>query len=109
MLAKADARTFPRSASFAGWRGRAGEAEVITWALQNPGFVAVLADRAARNLAMRNGVPVLGSRRVIVRAKECGLIPAARPALEKLRGAGASVSEALIERAIAWAGETEIF
>ena len=72
----------------ADWGGGPGEAEVITWALQNPGFVAVLDDRAARNLAIHHGVPVLGSLRVIVRAKELGLIPAARPALEKLRGPG---------------------
>ena len=38
-------------------------------------------------------------------AKERGLIPQARPALEKLRGAGAYVSDDLIERAIALAGE----
>lgn len=91
--------------TLAGWGGGAGEAEVISWALQNPGFIAVLDDRAARNLARRHGEPVLGSLRVIVRAKELGLIPAARPALEKLRGAGAYVSEPLIERAIALAGE----
>jgi hypothetical protein len=34
------------------------------------------------------------------------LIPLARPALEKLRGSGAYVSDELIERAIALAGET---
>jgi predicted nucleic acid-binding protein len=87
------------------WGGGPGEAEVITWALHNPGCVAILDDRAARNLAMRHGVPVLGSLRVIVRAKEVGLIPTVRPALEKLRGAGAYVSEALIERAMVLAGE----
>lgn len=32
------------------WGGGAGEAEVITWALLNPGFTAILDDRAARNL-----------------------------------------------------------
>ena len=87
------------------WHGGAGEAEVISWALQNPGFIAVLDDRAARLLATGLGVPVFGSLRVIVRAKERGLIPLARPALEKLRGAGAYVSDALIDRAIVLAGE----
>ncbi len=87
------------------WGGGAGEAEVISWALQNPGFTAILDDRAARNLAIRQGVPVIGSLRVIVLAKERGLIPQARPALEKLRGVGAYVSEALIARAIMLAGE----
>ena len=87
------------------WGGGAGEAEVITWALQNPGFTAILDDRAARNLAIGQGVRVIGSLRVIVLAKERGLIPQARTALEKLRGAGAYVSEELIARAIALAGE----
>jgi len=87
------------------WGGGAGEAEVISWALQNPGFIAILDDRAARNLATKHRVPVIGSLRVIVLAKERGLIPAARPVLERLRGAGAYVSDSLIDRAIALAGE----
>ena len=65
----------------------------------------MLDDQAARRLATRQGVPVIGSLRVIVKAKERGLIPLARPALEKLRGAGAYVSDDLIDRAIALAGE----
>ena len=65
----------------------------------------MLDDRAARRLAVQHGVPVLGSLRVIVKAKERGLIPFARPALEKLRGAGAYVSDELIDRAIALANE----
>lgn len=88
------------------WSGGAGEAEVISWALANPGFIAILDDRAARTLATRHGVPVIGSLRVIVRAKELGLIPQARPVLEKLRGAGAYVSDALIDRTIQLAGES---
>lgn len=89
----------------AGWGGGAGEAEVISWAMQNPGFTAILDDRAARALAARHGIPVLGSLRVIIKATEAGLIPQARPVLEKLRGAGAYVSDALIDRAMLLAGE----
>lgn len=96
----------PLHPALALWNGGAGEAEVISWALAHPGFVAVLDDRAARRLAASVGVPLLGSLRVIVKAKERGLIPLARPALEKLRGSGAYVSDELIERAIALAGET---
>ena len=51
------------------------------------------------------GVPVLGSLRVIVLAKDRGLIPRARPVLERLRGSGAYVSDALIDRAISLADE----
>jgi predicted nucleic acid-binding protein len=91
--------------ALANWGGGNGEAEVISWALQHPGFFAILDDRAARALARRHQVPVFGSLRVIVTAKERGLIKQARPALEKLRGAGAYVSAELIDRAIALAGE----
>lgn len=87
------------------WRGGHGEAEVISWALQNMGFIAVLDDRRARLLAKKNNVPLIGSLRVIVMAKERGLIPAAKPALERLRGVGAYLSDELIDRAIILAGE----
>lgn len=95
----------PLHLALASWGGGKGEAEVISWALQYPGFVAILDDRAARALARRHQVPAFGSLRVIVTAKERGLIKQARPALEKLRGAGAYVSAELIDRAIALAGE----
>ena len=95
----------PLHPALATWGGGAGEAEVITWALAHPDFTAVLDDRAARGFAMRQGVKVIGSLRVIVLAKERGLIPQARPALEKLRGAGAYVSDELIDLAVKIARE----
>ncbi|MFM2082146.1 MAG: hypothetical protein RL380_837 [Verrucomicrobiota bacterium] len=87
------------------WRGGHGEAEVISFALQNPGFTAVLDDSRARKLAARHGVALLGSLRVIVLAKERGFIALAKPALEKLRDGGGYVSHELIDRAIQFAGE----
>jgi predicted nucleic acid-binding protein len=48
---------------------------------------------------------VLGSLRVIVIAKQRGFISKARPALEKLRGVGAYVTDELIDRSIELAGE----
>lgn len=95
----------PIHAAMAKWRGGLGEAEVISWALQYPGFIAVLDDRRARLLAKKNNVPLIGSLRVIVMAKERGLIPAAKPALERLRGVGAYLTDELIDRSIAFAGE----
>jgi predicted nucleic acid-binding protein len=96
----------PIPAALAKWSGGAGEAEVVAWAMTNSGFTAVLDDRAARQMAARQGVKVLGSLRIIVLAKERGLIPFARPVLERLRGSGAYVSDELIDRAIALAGES---
>jgi predicted nucleic acid-binding protein len=96
----------PLHPALADWGGGMGEAEVISWALRHPGFSAILDDRAARALARRHRIPVFGSLRVIITAKERGLIKQARPALEKLRGAGAYVSDDLINRAISLAGES---
>lgn len=92
--------------ALARWSGGAGEAEVISWALQNPGFTAILDDRRARALAAKNNISILGSLRVIVIAKDRGLIPAAKPAPERLRGIGAYVTDELIDRSIALAGES---
>ena len=39
----------------ADWHGGGGEAEVIWWALQNPGFTAILDDRRARAFARKRG------------------------------------------------------
>jgi predicted nucleic acid-binding protein len=90
----------------ASWRGGVGEGEVISWALQNPGFTAILDDQRARSFATRNGIAVLGSLRVVVLAKEKGFIAVAKPALEKLRAEGAWVNEDLIRKAIELAGES---
>jgi predicted nucleic acid-binding protein len=73
--------------------------------MRNSGFTAVLDDRRARSFARELGIPLLGSLRVIVIAREKNLIPSAKSALNRLRGAGAYVSDALIERAIQLAGE----
>lgn len=79
--------------------------EVITWALEHPGFTVIPDDRRARALATRYGIAVLGSLRIMVLTRQRGFIPRAKPALERLRGAGAWVSDELIDRAIALAGE----
>jgi predicted nucleic acid-binding protein len=91
--------------ALAHWRGGLGEAEVISWALTNPQFSAALDDRRARTFAMERGVRVIGSIGIIVVAKERGIISRAKPALEKLRGAGTYLTDSLIDKAIELAGE----
>src|SRR2546428_1179226 len=58
--------------------GRGFSAWLTIGSKQNTGFTAILDDRRARSLAIRNGVPVLGSLRVIVLAKQRGSVPAAK-------------------------------
>ena len=83
-----------------------GEAEVISLALEIPAPVTLLLDDAAgRRLALEIGFAVLGSAGVLVRAKEQGLIPLVRPALDDLLAAGLYLSEALYHRLLSGVGE----
>lgn len=84
-----------------------GESQVLAWALHNPGFKAVLDDRQGRVWASRHNLPLLGSLGVIVRLKRGGLLTEAAPALERIRTAGAYVSEAAIHAALIEAGEAD--
>ena len=96
----------PTPAVFADWSGGQGEVAVVAWAMKNPEYTAILDDRAARQMARKQGVSVLGTLGVIVLAKEEGLIPLVRPVLDKLRGGGAYLSDELIEQTIALADES---
>lgn len=83
-----------------------GEAEVLAWAVAHPGFTTVLDDRQGRVWARKLKLPLTGSLGVVVFLKRQGLIPAARPAIEKIRSAGGYVSEAAIIAALTAAGES---
>ena len=89
----------------AGWDGGPGEAEVISYALQQGNSTVVLDDLAARRRARSLGLPLIGSVGVILRAKELRLVPQARSFLEKLRGGGGYVSENIIQQALKKADE----
>ncbi len=93
------------SPEMTGWNGGPGEAEVISYALQQGGASVVLDDLAARRMARRLGLPLIGSVGVILRAKEQGLVPKVRPFLEKLRGGGGYLSENILQQALKKAGE----
>ena len=73
--------------------------------LAHSGFTAVLDDLKARKKAKSLWLAVIGTVGIILRAKQRGLIPSAKPALERLRGAGAHLSDVLVKRAIELAGE----
>lgn len=86
------------------WEIDPGESQVIAHALRQPAY-AVLDDAAARRCALSLGLPVFGSIGVALRAKKAGLIPEARPWLEKLKKAGMFVSDRLPQEALAAVGE----
>jgi predicted nucleic acid-binding protein len=60
-----------------------GEADVIALA-RDRGTAVVLDDRQARSVARLLGVPLLGTMRVLLRAKRASLVPAGVPRLDAL-------------------------
>jgi predicted nucleic acid-binding protein len=82
-----------------------GEEAVLTWALANPGTVAVIDDRAARRCAAALQIPHRGCLGLVILARQHGVLAAARPALEELRQAGLRLGQSVMDEALALVGE----
>lgn len=83
----------------------AGEASVI--ALAKELNIAVLMDerKGRRVAAMVYGLPVIGTGRLLIEAKERGMISSVRPLLEQMRSGGYYVSDRLFLGLCREAGE----
>lgn len=84
----------------------AGEAECLALGLEEPGSLLLLDDVAARTIALRHGVRVVGTIGCLRLAKDRGLIPAIAPLLDQLQsGARFWISSSLRARVLQDAGE----
>ncbi len=83
----------------------AGESETLVLAQELRADLVLLDDRAARRAARQLTLPVRGTVGVLLMAKKSNLIPAIRPLLDGLRGAGIYLDETLYQRALQLAGE----
>lgn len=72
----------------AGWNLGAGESEVLSLAMNEPGCRAMIDDRLARTCARTLGLPFLGTGGALVLAKRRGLVPSVADALRAIRDAG---------------------
>lgn len=82
----------------------AGEAEAIALA-QERGFLIVLDDLKAREVARNHGLNFIGLVAVLVRSKLEGLIPELKPLLLSLAANKFRLSEKIIQEALRLAGE----
>jgi predicted nucleic acid-binding protein len=82
-----------------------GERAVISFAIANSGFLAVLADLEARAVAYGLGIKTLGTVGAILRLKKAGLISEAKTYLQHLRKVGGYMSDDLFREALRQAGE----
>jgi predicted nucleic acid-binding protein len=83
----------------------AGEAAVLSLAIENPGALVVLDDRAAREEAIRRNIPLVGTAGILLRAKGQRRVAAVRPKLDALRQAGLYLSDRLYRTVLLLAGE----
>lgn len=84
-----------------------GETAVLSYALANNQWIAILDDGSARRCARSLSAHVTGTLAVVLLAKQYGLIASAAQVLRDLRGAGFRLDEAVIRDALArTVGET---
>ena len=77
------------------WDLGAGESQVIAYGLLN-GRLAALDDLAARRCADARGLFVIGTMGIVLRSKQRGLLPEAKPWIVRLRNAGMYIDPAVV-------------
>ena len=89
----------------AAWNLGAGESAVLALALSERPCEVVLDDLAARRRATSANILVRGTVGIVLLARREGLIPAARPVIDRLRRSGLFLTDSLAERMLALMGE----
>lgn len=87
------------------WDLGKGESEVLSLALRNSGYAAIIDDRAARRCSQTLGITTIGTGRLLILAKQRGLIPFVLPRIQALRDAGLWLSDDLVNLLKQQAGE----
>lgn len=82
-----------------------GERSAIAAALKMPGCLLIIDDRAGRAEAKSHRIAIIGTAAIIGLAKLQGLIPTARPVLERLQPAGYFIHPRIIEAVLQDVGE----
>lgn len=63
-------------------------------------------DKRGRKVARLNHIQTIGTMRVLLQAKRCGLIPKVAPLIEQIRSSPVFISESLIHTVLQIASET---
>jgi predicted nucleic acid-binding protein len=84
----------------AAWDLGLGETSVLSYALANPGWTAILDDGAARKCAVTFGIEVKGSLAIVILAQKRGLIPQAKQVLRTMQEVGLRLDERTIRRVL---------
>ena len=84
----------------AAWDLGLGETAVLSYALENPDWTAILDDGAARKCAVTFGIRVKGTLAIVILAKRRRLIPSAKQTLRTLQETGLRLDEKTIRQVL---------
>lgn len=87
------------------WNLGLGESEVLSIALADESYVAMIDDRAARSCARTLGIQTVGTGGALVLARRRGIIPSVSIALQQLLDAGLWLSDEIMTLLRTQAGE----
>lgn len=82
-----------------------GEAETIVLARELNADLVLMDERKGRRKLDQLGVKKIGTLGILLKAKQLGVLPAIRPAVEALHQQGFSLSQAVIDAVLLQAGE----
>lgn len=82
------------------WDLGRGETAVLSYALSNPGWTAILDDQAARTCARSYSIPYKGTLAVIILAKQAGEVDSAADVMRSLKSAGLRLDDAVVRQAL---------
>ncbi|PAX51756.1 DUF3368 domain-containing protein [Brunnivagina elsteri] len=88
------------------WDLGKGESQVLSLALGDPDFAAIVDDRAARRCGQALGISIIGTGGLLILAKRRGIIPSISPGIQALRDAGLWLSDSLVNLLKEQAGES---
>ncbi|MCL4734006.1 MAG: DUF3368 domain-containing protein, partial [Candidatus Omnitrophica bacterium] len=89
------------------WDLGRGESEVLSFAMHNPGYEAIIDDRLARTCANSFKISVRGTIGIILLGKKSGEIRSVREVLKELNESGLRLDDQLISKALELGGELE--
>lgn len=86
------------------WSLGAGESAVLAMASAN-NVEAIIDDLAGRKCAASLNIPVRGTLGIVLTAKQRGVLPAARPVMERMMQTGLYLSKKVLDEALRRVGE----
>jgi predicted nucleic acid-binding protein len=82
------------------WDLGKGETAVLSYALANPGWTAIIDDRAARKCARSFSIPIKGTLAIVILARKGGLVDSAADVMRSIQAAGLRLEDDVIRAAL---------